>query len=62
MARCLQVRLIPSHKDTFDEQRESFPLVAEMGEKDHAAFVSRFHRTDEPSYRHYFRSFVSRLK
>jgi len=62
MARCLQVRLVPSHKDSFDEQRQSFPLIAEMGEKDHTAFVSRFHRTDELSFHHYFRSLAARLK
>jgi hypothetical protein len=61
MARCLQARLIPSHKDSFEEQKQSFPLVAEMGEKERAAVLSHFHRTDELSFRHYFRSLVSTL-
>ncbi len=62
MARCLQVRLVPSHQDTLEEQKQSFPLIMELGEKERAAFVSRFHRTDELSYHHYFRSQISKLK
>ncbi|KAL6065862.1 Sec23/Sec24 trunk domain containing protein [Balamuthia mandrillaris] len=59
MARCLQCRLIPSHQDSLEEQRHSFPQIMELSQQQYAKLMSKFHRTDEISYSHYYRKLLS---
>jgi len=55
MARWLQCRLIPSHKDSAEEQLQSFPQLGQMTTDQRHRLMSKFHRTDDLSYNQYFR-------
>ncbi|PRP79247.1 hypothetical protein PROFUN_13040 [Planoprotostelium fungivorum] len=55
MARWIQCRLIPSHKDTTEEQLENFPQMDELTEEDRRRLLSKFHRTDDLSYLQWFK-------
>lgn len=50
MARCLQCRLVPSHKDTLTNQVQSFPQLSQLSSEDYSKLLRKFHRTDEISY------------
>eukprot|EP01114_Cavostelium_apophysatum_P002146 TRINITY_DN11871_c0_g1_i2.p1 TRINITY_DN11871_c0_g1~~TRINITY_DN11871_c0_g1_i2.p1 ORF type:complete len:924 (-),score=187.79 TRINITY_DN11871_c0_g1_i2:24-2708(-) len=56
MARWLQCRLIPAHKDSADEQVTSFPQLDELTPEQKTKLASKFHRTDDASYNQYYRS------
>eukprot|EP01090_Pellita_catalonica_P003204 TRINITY_DN12846_c0_g4_i1.p1 TRINITY_DN12846_c0_g4~~TRINITY_DN12846_c0_g4_i1.p1 ORF type:complete len:589 (+),score=80.93 TRINITY_DN12846_c0_g4_i1:128-1768(+) len=55
MARCLQCRLIPSHKDSPEEQKQSFPALAALPEEKYKALLAQFHHTDEITFNQYLR-------
>jgi len=54
MARWLQCRLIPSHKDSPEEQVESFPQLTQIPLQ-----LKKFHKTDDLSFRQYCRQLFS---
>jgi len=56
MARWLQCRLIPSHKDSLEEQLVSFSQLDELTQEELAKLMSKFHRTDDLSFNQYYRS------
>jgi len=58
MARCVQCRLIPSHKDSLEEQKKSFPQIVELSQQEYQLLMKKFHRTDEISYNQYLRSIL----
>jgi len=53
MARCLQSRLIPSHQDSYEQQKISFPLLQTISKDEYLHILSKFHRTDELSLNSY---------
>ncbi|KAH3746241.1 sec23/Sec24 protein transport family protein [Pelomyxa schiedti] len=55
-ARWLWSRLIPSHKDTEQEQLWSFPGLRSLLPKERAVLVAKFPRTDDLSFSQYYRS------
>lgn len=61
MARWIQCRLVPSHKDTFDEQVTNFPQLDELTEEDRKRLLSKFHKTDDLSYLQWFAK-LNRIK
>jgi len=58
MARYLVARLIPSHNDTIFEQIKSFPEFKNWNKEQKVKFDSKFHRTDDLSYRQYLHSIL----
>eukprot|EP01125_Pyxidicula_operculata_P007105 TRINITY_DN2419_c0_g2_i3.p1 TRINITY_DN2419_c0_g2~~TRINITY_DN2419_c0_g2_i3.p1 ORF type:complete len:663 (-),score=157.65 TRINITY_DN2419_c0_g2_i3:134-2122(-) len=54
-SRWLQCRLIPSHKDSPQEQAQSFPQILELDESSRQQLLSKFHRTDDLSFNQYLR-------
>eukprot|EP00027_Filamoeba_sp_ATCC50430_P003743 CAMPEP_0168553362 /NCGR_PEP_ID=MMETSP0413-20121227/7213_1 /TAXON_ID=136452 /ORGANISM="Filamoeba nolandi, Strain NC-AS-23-1" /LENGTH=589 /DNA_ID=CAMNT_0008584045 /DNA_START=297 /DNA_END=2066 /DNA_ORIENTATION=+ len=61
MARWLQCRLIPSHKDTPEEQLVAFPQLEELPQPVRTKLASKFHRTDDLSYNQYVRGLLKRF-
>jgi hypothetical protein len=55
MARWLQCRLVPSHKDTLEEQLQSFPQLAQLAVEERNKLMAKFHRTDDLSFNQYLR-------
>jgi len=60
MARWLQCRLVPSHKDSPEEQNLCFPQLDELTAENRAKLMAKFHRTDDLSYNQYFRKLLQR--
>lgn len=56
MARWLQCLLIPSHKDSPEEQLASFPPLRNLTPQQIAAFIKRFPKTDDLSFQQYLQS------
>ena len=56
MARWLECRMIPSHKDRRELQVHSFPMVRRMEEAHRLALVKKLPRTDDPSLHQWLRS------
>lgn len=59
MARWIQCRLNPSHKDSPQEQLISFPLLANLTTEQIHLFVKRYPKTDDLSFFQYYRSIFS---
>ena len=54
MARWLQARLIPDHKDPPATQRKANPVaLKELTDEQHKALMGRFFHTDDMSYDEY---------
>jgi len=58
MARWLQCRLIPSHKDTMEQQLRGFPQLEELSEAARAKLIAKFHRTDDLSFHQYYHALM----
>ena len=58
MARWLACRLIPSHKDSAEQQLVSFPLLKELSEPDRRVLLGKFHHTDDLSYSQYWEQII----
>lgn len=55
MARWLQCRLNPSHKDSLEEQLNSFPQIEELTLEMRNKLISKFHKTDDLSFYQYLK-------
>jgi len=53
MARWLLCRLIPSHKDSKENQLQSFPELGQLTEAQYQALLRKFHNTDDFSFVQY---------
>ena len=53
MARWMQCRLIPAHKDTEAQQLQAFPMLQTISAQDKGRLLSKFHYTDDLSYYQY---------
>lgn len=56
MARWLQCRLVPSHKDSPDSQISSFPQLEELSDEARRKLISKFHKTDDLSFWQWYNS------
>jgi hypothetical protein len=56
MARWFTCRLVPSHKDSSEEQIDAFPQLEELTQQQKTKLFSKFFKTDDLSYNQYFRS------
>lgn len=56
MARWFTCRLVPSHKDSPDEQIDAFPQLEELTKPQIAKLISKFFKTDDLSYNQYCRN------
>eukprot|EP00300_Choanocystis_sp_HF-7_P013186 c18191_g1_i2.p1 GENE.c18191_g1_i2~~c18191_g1_i2.p1 ORF type:complete len:758 (+),score=154.58 c18191_g1_i2:36-2309(+) len=55
MARWLECRMIPSHKDRLDLQVHSFPMMKRLSDQQRATLVAKLPKTDDPSLHQWLR-------
>ncbi len=50
MARFVQARLVPIHEDPLDEQKNTYPALAQLSAAQYDALRQKFFHTDDMSY------------
>jgi hypothetical protein len=58
MSRWFTCRLVPSHKDSPNEQLDAFPQLEELNDSQLKKLLSKFFKTDDLSYNQYLRSIL----
>jgi len=60
MARWLQCRLIPSHKDNINDQTAAYPEIANISKEKYSELMAKFHHTDDLSYTEYVHPLIKK--